>query len=389
MQLTIPDRPSWWPADRFRSPLHSERTAAVLGLALGVTFSVCFLTGLWSHLVQHPPDWFSRPPRPAGLYRVSQGVHVATGLASIPLLFAKLWTVYPKLFTWPPFRSVATVLERIAILPLIGGGIFLLLTGLQNINLWYPWSFNFIFAHWWAAWLTIGALVVHVGAKITTTRRALRREPAAVDGEERAERADRRAFLGGVAATSGLVTLVTVGQTFAPLERLALLAPRRPSSGPQGFPVNRTAAGAGVTSSAVDPGFRLVVAGRDGTELSLSIDDLRAMSLREAVLPIACVEGWSVSKRWRGVPVADLLELAGADRRSDVRVQSLQRRRAYRASDLQAQESADPDTLLALDVEVDGELVPLDIDHGYPLRLIAPNRPGVLQTKWVTRLVVR
>ena len=40
------------------------------------------------------------------LYRVTQGVHVATGLASIPLLLAKLWAVYPKLFTWPPFSSV-------------------------------------------------------------------------------------------------------------------------------------------------------------------------------------------------------------------------------------------------------------------------------------------
>jgi DMSO/TMAO reductase YedYZ molybdopterin-dependent catalytic subunit len=29
---------------------------------------------------------------------------------------------------------------------------------------------------------------------------------------------------------------------------------------------------------------------------------------------------------------------------------------------------------------------PLDPDHGYPVRLIAPNRPGVLQTKWVTRV---
>ena len=33
--------------------------------------------------------------------------------------------------------------------------------------------------------------------------------------------------------------------------------------------------------------------------------------------------------------------------------------------------------------------VALHLDHGYPLRLIGPNRPGVLQTKWVTRLVVR
>jgi DMSO/TMAO reductase YedYZ molybdopterin-dependent catalytic subunit len=44
----------------------------------------------------------------------------------------------------------------------------------------------------------------------------------------------------------------------------------------------------------------------------------------------------------------------------------------------------DPLTLLAL--LLDGE--PLAIDHGYPCRLIAPDRPGVLQTKWVSRLEV-
>jgi DMSO/TMAO reductase YedYZ molybdopterin-dependent catalytic subunit len=30
----------------------------------------------------------------------------------------------------------------------------------------------------------------------------------------------------------------------------------------------------------------------------------------------------------------------------------------------------------------------LNVDHGYPLRLIAPNRPGVLNTKWLTRIEV-
>ena len=64
---------------------------------------------------------------------------------------------------------------------------------------------------------------------------------------------------------------------------------------------------------------------------------------------------------------------------------ALQRRRAYRFSDLNQSHAHDDDTLLALDVN--GE--PLDIDHGYPLRLIGPNRPGVMQTKWVTRLDVR
>ena len=31
---------------------------------------------------------------------------------------------------------------------------------------------------------------------------------------------------------------------------------------------------------------------------------------------------------------------------------------------------------------------PLALDHGFPARLIAPNRPGVLQTKWVRELEV-
>jgi DMSO/TMAO reductase YedYZ molybdopterin-dependent catalytic subunit len=66
-------------------------------------------------------------------------------------------------------------------------------------------------------------------------------------------------------------------------------------------------------------------------------------------------------------------------------VESLQPKGSYRSSVLNHLQAADRDTLLAL--ELDGEQ--LHPDHGYPVRLIGPNRPGVLQTKWVTRLVVR
>jgi DMSO/TMAO reductase YedYZ molybdopterin-dependent catalytic subunit len=44
----------------------------------------------------------------------------------------------------------------------------------------------------------------------------------------------------------------------------------------------------------------------------------------------------------------------------------------------------DPLTLVALRLR--GER--LAIDHGYPARLIAPDRPGVLQTKWLARIEV-
>jgi hypothetical protein len=380
----------------FTSSLRDERNAAILGVALGVTFTVCFVTGVLSHLIQDPPSWFQWPSRPAGLYRVTQGVHVASGLASIPLLLAKLWVVFPKLFAWPPFTSVAHLIERLAIFPLVAGGVFELFTGLADTHIWYPWPFNFRAAHYWVAWITIGALIVHLGAKWATTRSALftRDVPDAYlsDAQRRSDTHregtsafDRRTFLATVFGAAGAVTVFTVGQTVAPLRKLALLAPRRPDTGPQGFPVNRTAATAGVVQSARDPGYRLTVNGKVRRNLVFTRDELRALPQHEATLPISCVEGWSTTQRWRGVRVRDLLDRAGADSGAEVRVHSLQRRRAYRFSDLNPWHAHDPDTLLAL--EVNGE--PLDLDHGYPLRLIGPNRPGVMQTKWVTRLAVR
>ncbi len=372
------------PTPRFTSTLHDERTAAWLGIALGVAFTTCFVTGFWSHLQQNPPAWFDPIARPAGLYRVTQGVHVATGIASIPLLLAKLWTVYPKLFRRPFVSGVASALERITLVPLVGGAIFLLFTGVANINLWYPWPFNFRTSHYWIAWITIGALVVHVGAKFSTTRAALARGHVDATVTPPAPGPDRRQFLGLVVGASALLTAFTVGQTVWPLRKLALLAPRRPDTGPQGFPVNRSATAAGVTDAARDPDYRLVVEGNVHRRLELSVADLRALPQRTATLPIACVEGWSASRTWRGVSVRHLLDLSGAPADARVQVHSIQQHLAYRSSELDPAQSGDGDTLLALDV--DGET--LHLDHGYPVRLIGPNRPGVLQTKWVQRLVV-
>ena len=194
----------------------------------------------------------------------------------------------------------------------------------------------------------------------------------------------RRGFLGSVAAASGLLTLVTVGQTFRPLRRLGLLAPRDPATGPQGYPVNRGAANAGVVDLARSPDYRLAVGGRVATPLSLDHAQLLALPAHAATLPIACVEGWSYSAGWSGVRVRDLLAMAGAAPGRTVLVESLEPNGAYRTSTLNPGQAADRDTLLA--THLDGE--PLAIDHGFPCRLIAPNRPGVLQTKWVSKVTV-
>jgi DMSO/TMAO reductase YedYZ molybdopterin-dependent catalytic subunit len=189
----------------------------------------------------------------------------------------------------------------------------------------------------------------------------------------------------GAGAAAGLITLLTVGQTVRPLAPAALLAPRRPGTGPQGLPVNRTAGAAGVLPMVRDPAYRLVVAGPAG-EQSLDLAALTALPQHTAVLPIACVEGWSSTATWTGVRLRDLVALAGGDPdRAWVEVESLQATGRYRASTVDPPHTRSPLTLLAL--RLGGET--LHVDHGYPVRLIAPDRPGVLQTKWVGRITVR
>lgn len=260
-------------ADAFSSPLHSERRAARSGVWLGLAFAVCFATGLVSHLVQHPPGWFVWPASPSWLYRVTQGLHVATGLAAVPLLLVKLWTVYPALFAWPVAGTVARVVSRLSVLVLVGAAAMQLVTGIINTAQWYPFGFFFPVAHYWTAWIAIGAVAVHVGAKAPEIRRGLARRssPVADAAEVRAEESGpvpRRAFVLAAGLGVGAVTLTTAGQTFSPLGAVSLLAPRQPGVGPQGLPVRQTARAAGVTD--VGPGYRLVVEGPDRLELTLA-----------------------------------------------------------------------------------------------------------------------
>ena len=367
--------------------VHDERTASILGLALGVSFGVCLLTGVWSHLQQQPPSWFTPPTGPVGLYRVTQGLHVITGLASVPLLLAKLYAVSPHLWRRPPVRGAVDAMERLGLLPLVGGSLFLLVTGVANIAHWYPWRFFFPAGHWWAAWLVLGASMVHVALKAPTVRRSIGRSSAALRSGHPSPapgELSRRGLLLTVAGAAGLLTLLTAGQTVPALRRTNLLAPRRSDLGPQGLPVNRTAEAAGTTGLADDPGYRLRVHDTaSGSTTDFGVEDLRALPQRTAELPIACVEGWSASARWTGVRVADVLAAAAVGPGS-VTVRSAQRSGLYSSSTLTADAAADDDCLLAL--QLDGE--DLHPDHGAPVRLIGPNRPGVLQTKWVTALEV-
>ncbi|WP_141575305.1 molybdopterin-dependent oxidoreductase [Actinomadura sp. WMMA1423] len=361
---------------RFTSRLHDERIASWLGIALGASVLVSFGTGLVSHFMQQPAGWMQWPSRPVNLYRVTQGVHVIGGLATVPLLLAKLWTVYPRLWQWPPVRSLVHGAQRLLVFVLVGAALFQFVTGVLNVAYWYAFRFYFTSAHYWTAYILVGALVVHVADQWAKARRTVMTRPQDAVG--------RRGFLLTVAGASGVVALTTVGEAVTPLAPLAVLAPRRPGTGPQDVPVNKSAAATGVTAQALDPGWRLTVTGRVAREVTLSLADLKALPQHTARLPISCVEGWSVEASWRGVRLRDVLRLAGVADDARVRVESLERWGRYRTSQVDPPHWRDPLTLLALGMNG----APLALDHGHPCRLIAPNRPGVMQTKWVHRLVV-
>ncbi|MEU9372636.1 molybdopterin-dependent oxidoreductase [Streptomyces sp. NPDC048255] len=371
------------PPVTFKARLHDARTATAIGRWLGLAMAVCFATGVLSHYLQHPPGWLadSLPSRPYWGYRLAQGLHVASGIAAIPLLLAKLWAVYPRLFAWPPVRSVLHALERTSVAVLVAAGLFELFTGLLNTFQWYPWSFNFVPVHYAVAWLLLGSLLLHLAVQWPKIRdHFTRRSPGTLALPE-ADGPDRRQLLLGVTAAVGAVTLTTVGQSVTGLGALALFGPRSPAHGVQGLPVNRTAAAARVIEASLAD-WRLTV---DGPRpYTLTLEELRAMPQHDVTLPIACVEGWSKSAHWTGVRVRDLLERAGGGPGARARVVSLEAAGAYRVMEMGRLYAQDPLTLLAL--RLNGEV--LAPDHGYPARIIAPNRPGVLQTKWVGRLEV-
>jgi hypothetical protein len=275
---------------------------------------------LASHLIQHPPAWFGWPTRPVNLYRITQGVHVLSGIAAIPLLLAKLWSVYPRLFSRPPWRPLGHALghaaERLSILVLLAAAFFELATGLFNVAQSYPWRFFFPVAHYAAAWLAIGALVVHIGVKLPVIRSALGDpDPAPTE----AASASRRAFLRTTWGMAGIAVLATAGATVPWLSRVSPLS-WRTDSGPQGLPVNRTATAAAVV---VPADWRLEVTFPGGGR-SFTLAELAALPQRTASLPIACVEGWSASATWTGVPVSTVLAAAGAPTDRPVRVSSLE-----------------------------------------------------------------
>lgn len=412
-----PTRPTFW-----KSPLRGPWLTSIIGSALLPLIIICALTGFLSHAAYNPAlgdnsffpaggfSWslffFTWPTSPTWLYAFTQGLHIVSGCAAIPILFAKLWSVMPKLFEWPPLRSVAHMLERISLALLVGGALFVFFTGILNIQVYYPWNFSFVPSHYYAAFVFLAALTLHVSLKIPTIRKAYRERGVVTPLRDNLEHTEpepydertttalepdrpsisRRGLLLTVAATSAGVGVMMLGQVVGgPLRKVALLAPRgtQPGDGPNEFQINKTAVTAGIEPGQTGSNWRLKLAG--GTPIELSREQLMAMPQHTYDLPIACVEGWSTTQSWTGVRIKDLAEAAGSPGASEVLVESIQEFGSFNKATLSSGQIADDKSLLAL--QVNG--VDLSPDHGFPARVIVPALPGVHNTKWVRAMTFK
>ena len=391
-------RPRWWP--RFSSTLRSTAVTARIGRVLGIAIGLLFVTGLLSHYQYEPWSWLPEPAKPVWGYRLTQGVHVATGTATIPLLLFKLWSVYPNLFRFPPVKSIKHAIERGSVAVLVATALVQVTTGFLNVLNWYPFPWYFVNVHRFLGYVLVGSVLLHVGVKLPDIVYGLKAKVAEADvlteipwdqNPDSHSNAgtlpdlptpgiSRRGMLAAAGAGLGVVVVTSVGQTVTPLEPLGLLAVRQWTNGPQGVPVNRTAEQAEVIQAAMSRTWRLQVQGRTPYELTLA--DLEPRAVHQARLPVNCVEGWSVGASWRGLSLLEVVERAGGTADSRILFLSLEPEGGFNHSFMEGPQLSA--ALLA--THLNGQR--LDIDHGYPLRLIAPNRAGVFNTKWLGRIEV-
>ena len=151
--------------------------------------------------------------------------------------------------------------------------------------------------------------------------------------------------------------------------------------------------------------WRLVVEGAVATPLTLTMDDVRRLPAVEMVSVLECAgngrgfyepsvpglqwaNGAVGNARWRGVRLADVLKQAGIKPSAkeilfggaDVPIGTMP---DFQRS-VPVAKALDADTLLAY--EMNGETLP--VQHGFPLRVVAPGWAGDCWIKWLTSISV-
>jgi len=138
------------------------------------------------------------------------------------------------------------------------------------------------------------------------------------------------------------------------------------------------------------PGWRLTLDGlASGVSVALDIRSLMtSFSIHEQITRLVCVEGWSAIAWWAGLRFDDLLRAyPPASQAKWLRVESSVNLDASGKSDpyyvsIDLATARHPQTLLAS--HFNGQL--LTVEHGAPLRLLAPVKLGLKNVKAITKI---
>ena len=128
--------------------------------------------------------------------------------------------------------------------------------------------------------------------------------------------------------------------------------------------------------------WRLQVSGLFRNPLSISLSQLQAMPHRQQITRHDCVEGWSAIGKWRGVPLATVLNAAGM--RQDARyivfrcADDMGGGRPYYES-IDLIDAFHPQTILAFALNDR----PLSVANGAPLRLRVERQLGYKHAKYL------
>lgn len=227
-----------------------------------------------------------------------------------------------------------------------------------------------------------------------------------------AKRPDRRAFLQVVTIAGASALLVGIGARVANVATTSIAAVRRALRLPEPRTTVAVPDGAeldipgisplytpnadfyrvdtALTVPSVDPQtWRLAVRGLVDQEVEITFDELIGMGLDEYSVTLTCVSnevggGLVGTAKWLGVPVRDVLALAGPQGDADM-VLSRSVDGFTASTPLSALTDPDLDAILA--VAMNGE--PLPLEHGFPVRMVVPGLYGyVSATKWLTELKV-
>ena len=127
--------------------------------------------------------------------------------------------------------------------------------------------------------------------------------------------------------------------------------------------------------------WTLTIHGMVINETVLTLEQLMAMPPREVKATLRCVDGYSGTAVWRGVPLSHVLDLAGVQEGAE---EVLFRAADTYHSSLTIEDAYAEDVLLCY--EMNGETLPRN--QGYPLKVVVPGKWGYKWVKWIYEIEV-